>query len=97
MLEIKSLGCILSLSWILAHGRIVPGWLPPTGLSEIEARSLNDKVDSAARGRVLERLELSARQNWHRVLASAIAWEKRVVHMVAAVACRYRSWLDQQP
>ena len=90
------MGCCLDLRWIPAHGRVVPGWLPPPGISEKEARLLNEKVDAAARSRVLERLENSQRQKWHVDLAAAIAWEKRAVHLVAAVARRYHCWLDQR-
>ena len=52
--EIQSGGHLLALSWVPAHGQVAPDWTPPPGISEAEARQLNDRADRAARKCVLD-------------------------------------------
>ena len=85
---------MIHLAWAPAHGRMVAGWAPPDGLTEIEARELNHIVDVAADRRMLQRLQGSARAQWHFQLEHPTDWELSVVRAAALIADRYRTWLE---
>lgn len=93
--QLQELGHQSCCSWIPSHGSKLEEWTPPDGITNANARRLNDFADVAA-SRVAERRWLADRQAEADTIKGASAWTRAALLRLAKAEVQYTSrWITR--
>ena len=94
--ELRGAGVCIDYSRVPAHGRGAPiTWRPPTEVSEIQARSLNDEAGCKAHRCAIVRWQNSLRAAWFAERRVARVRELQRLGTAAAVAEKFHERFSQ--